>query len=77
MACQPWILAEEYSPGMTSPSNLVIISAYADALPVPPVRHDLVVYSHPTQALFGTPQPGPNRGLDMVVRYEVVALTFI
>lgn len=44
---------------------------------MPPVRHHLVVYSDPTQAVFGTPQPCPNRGLDMVDGYEVIALTFI
>ena len=53
------------------------ISPYASAPIVPPVRHDLAVYSHPTQALLCSPQPRPNRGLDMVDRYEVIPLTFV
>lgn len=53
------------------------ISPYASAPIVPPVCHDLAVYSHPTQALLCSPQPRPNRGLDMVDRYEVIPLTFV
>lgn len=50
------------------------ISTYSNVSPVSPGRHDLVVYSYPTQAILGTPQPYFNRGLDMVDRYEVIAL---
>lgn len=44
---------------------------------VSPVRHDLAVHNHSTQALVCTPQSRPNRGMDMVGRHEAVALTFV